>query len=330
MTGDRGLDGRNAAGAPFPRRSRKPWAIAGGVVGGWLLLYLVAGSAVAATLLLVAFAAATAVAVLFLRSMGVTRGHPWIRRLESRPWRDGQAVLRAAVNHLCDVFVITPSGALFAPTSVEIQLNPGDLASLCDRMEYGVLVASVTEVYEDQVARCGARYPTPERPEVYVVADPRIPRGRYRFLHGNQATAADGAAPVPDGDGWEWREPEPALTSLDARTVVDAGPVTVREKAMPRVPVLRLITGDMVAQTQMTGARAGRGSVEMVLPNVSTISRKHARFSYADGHWFVTNLGMNGLTVNGSPAADQHPLSDGDTIRWGSRPDAVVSRVEIG
>jgi hypothetical protein len=45
----------------------------------------------------------------------------------------------------------------------------------------------------------------------------------------------------------------------------------------------------------------------------------------------VTNLGINGLTVNGAPtAATEHPLSDGDTIGWGSRPDALVSRVEIG
>jgi hypothetical protein len=34
--------------------------------------------------------------------------------------------------------------------------------------------------------------------------------------------------------------------------------------------------------------------------------------------------------VNGTPAWADHPLSDGDTIRWGSRPDAVTSRVEIG
>ena len=36
------------------------------------------------------------------------------------------------------------------------------------------------------------------------------------------------------------------------------------------------------------------------------------------------------LTVNGTPAEAEHPLSDGDTIRWGSRTDALVSRVEIG
>ena len=44
----------------------------------------------------------------------------------------------------------------------------------------------------------------------------------------------------------------------------------------------------------------------------------------------MTNLGRNGLSVNGTPVATEHPLSDGDTIRWGSRPDALVSRVEIG
>jgi pSer/pThr/pTyr-binding forkhead associated (FHA) protein len=102
------------------------------------------------------------------------------------------------------------------------------------------------------------------------------------------------------------------------------------ENTVPPVPVLRLITGDLVAQTRMTGAEAGRGSVDLVLPNVSTISRKHARFAFSEGRWWVTNLGMNGLTVNGTPAETEQPLTDGDTIRWGSRPDAVASRVEIG
>jgi pSer/pThr/pTyr-binding forkhead associated (FHA) protein len=131
-------------------------------------------------------------------------------------------------------------------------------------------------------------------------------------------------------DGWMRHEPDPAITTVDARTVVDAGTVTVMEKAVPPVPVLRLVTGDSVTQTRMTGARAGRGSVELVLPNIPTVSREHARFAFADGRWFVTNLGMNGLTVNGVPAAAEHPLSDGDTIAWGSQPDALVSRVEIG
>jgi hypothetical protein len=352
MTQDRGLGGRKAARAPFPQRSRKRWSVAGGVVAVWLVLYLIAGSVLSATMLLVAFAATGAIAALFLRSMGVTRDHPRIRQLASRPWRDGQAVLQVAMSHLRDVFVITPSGSLFAPTSVEIQMNPEDLASLCDRIELSVVIASVTEAYTDQVVRYGARFATSERAEAYVVADERIPRGRYRLRQGRPATATAQhempdasyymspepefayAAPryADDGsDGWVWREHEPALTTVDARAVVDDGPVTVLEKTTaPPVPVLRLVTGDSVAQTQLTGARAGRGSVELVLPNVPTISREHARFEFSEGRWWVTNLGMNGLAVNGAPVETEHPLSDGDAIRWGSRPDALVSRVEIG
>ena len=130
MTQDRGIDSRKPARAPFPPRSRRRWALAGGSAAAWLVFYLIAGSVISATLLLVAFAATAAVAIVFLRSMGVTRDHPWIRQLASRPWRDGQDVLRAAMNHLPDVFVVAPSGALFAPNVVEIQLNPGDFASL--------------------------------------------------------------------------------------------------------------------------------------------------------------------------------------------------------
>ena len=270
--------------------------------------------------------------------MGITRNHPWIRRLASRPWRDGQAVLRMAVSHLPDVFVITPSGALFAPNVVELGMNPEDLVSLCDRIELSVVTASVTEAYADLVSRYGAQFATPERAEVYVVGDEGIPQGRYRLQHGHPASAAaarEFAYAVPqrsdaDSDEWEWREPDPAITTVEGRTMVDIGMATVLEKTFAAVPVLRLVTGRVVAQTRMTGARAGRGSVELILPDVPTISREHARFAFSQGHWCVTNLGRNGLTVNGAPVATEHPLSDGDTIRWGSRPDAVVSRVEIG
>jgi FHA domain len=359
MTQDRGPDGRKAARAPFPRRSRRRWTVVGGVAAAWLVLYLIAGSALSATMLLVAFAATGAIAALFLRSMGVTRDHPRIRQLASLPWRDGQAVLRVAMRHLHDVFVITPSGSLFAPNSVEIQMNPEDLVSLCDQMELAVVIASVTEVYEEQVVRYGARFATPERAEVYVVADEWVPRGRYRLRQGHPATAAaqrempDAShyempdvshymSPAPEfayagpqsadggSDEWVWREHDPALTMVDARPAADNGTTTVLEKTFTPVPVLRLITGDSVAETRMTGARAGRGSVELALPNVPTISREHARFAFSEGRWCVTNLGINGLTVNGAPAETEHPLSDGDAIRWGSRPDALLSRVEIG
>ena len=101
------------------------------------------------------------------------------------------------------------------------------------------------------------------------------------------------------------------------------------ERSLASVPVLRLVTGSSVAQTMMSGARAGRGSVELVLPDVPTVSREHARFTFSDGRWWITNQGRNGLTLNGAPVAGEQPLSDGDAIRWGTRPDALLSRVEI-
>jgi pSer/pThr/pTyr-binding forkhead associated (FHA) protein len=94
--------------------------------------------------------------------------------------------------------------------------------------------------------------------------------------------------------------------------------------------VLRLVTGTSVAETRISGARAGRGPVELMLPDVLTVSREHATFTFCDGRWWVTNQGRNGLTLNGAPVAGEQPLADGDTIRWGAGPDALVSRVKIG
>jgi hypothetical protein len=243
------------------------------------------------------------------------------------------------MRHLADVFLVTPSGALLAPNLVELQLHPDDLDSLCDRMELGVISASVTEVYREQVTKYGARLAGAGGAEVYVIATGSVPPGRYRLRQGDpvgidaQSHHYPNAAPewaystpqhaYAESGGHGWGRPDPDLT-------VGGGMVTIMEPSLAPVPVLRLVTGSSVAETRMSGARAGRGPVELVLPDVLTVSREHATFTFSDGRWWITNQGRNGLTLNGAPVAGEQPLSDGDTIRWGARSDAPLSRVEIG
>jgi predicted component of type VI protein secretion system len=122
-----------------------------------------------------------------------------------------------------------------------------------------------------------------------------------------------------------------------SRTLVDvaasptAGTDSPTVAALAPVPLLRLVTKGHVAQTRVSGARAGRGEdTDLMLPAEPTVSRVHAEFTFTDGRWHVTNTGRNGLTLNGVPLAGQHPIRDGDTIGWGRQPGAMVSRVEIG
>jgi len=248
-------EGRDAARRPvrasLRQRSRRRWAITGGVAVGWVVLEIVTGSAVSATVLLVIIAGLGAAATGGLRALGVTRDHPWLRRLASRPWRDGEDVLKVAQPDLADVW-------------------------------YG------------QAA----------------------PEFAPEFAH---ATPQHGYA----GPGRRvWPGPDSGLT-------IAGDMVTISEESLAPVPVLRLVTGSSVAETTTSGARAGRGPVELVLPGVPTVSREHARFTYSDGRWWITNQGRNGLTLNGAAVAGEQPLSDGDAIRWGARPDALLSRVEI-
>ncbi len=352
------IDSREAAPrparAPMTRRTRQRWAIAGGVVAGWLIALRLTGTALGATVLLVAVAGLGAASVAGLRAMGVTRDHPWLQRISARPWRGGQDVLKVAMRHLPEVFVVTPSGALIAPDVVELQMNPADLAALRDLMGLDVVSDSLTEVYEHQVAKAGARLAGPARPEVYVVPNGLLPQGRYHLQRGvpvmarppadrwnlpgerepapaeRQYTRVDqeypAPAPAPAGAGYGGR---PRADVAPGRTVMD-GLATIMEQIGPAIPPLRLVTGAAVAQTTVSGARAGRGPVELVLPEVPTVSRVHAIFTFAADHWWVTNQGSNGLTVNGAPVTGKHPLSDGDTIRWGKSKEAPLSRVEIG
>jgi FHA domain len=341
MTGGREA-ARRPTRAPLRPRNRRRWAVAGGAAACWLVLEVVTGSIVSATVVLVVIAALAAAGVSGLRALGITRDHPWIQRIASRPWRDGEDVLRVAMRHLADVFVVTPNGALLAPNLVELQLNPDDLGSLRERMELGVISESMTDVYREQVTSHGARLAGAGQAEVYVIAAGSVPPGRYRLRQGDPVSVD--AQPGHYADHYPKAAPEWAYSTPkhvyaesgqnaprkpDLDLTAGGGMVTIMEQGAAPVPMLRLVTGSSVAETRMSGARAGRGSVELVLPDVLTVSREHATFTFSDGHWWITNQGRNGITLNGAPVAGEQPLSDGDTIRWGARPDALQSRVEI-
>jgi len=312
--------------------------VAAGATVCWVILLSMTGSAIGATLLLAVLTVLGIVSVLLLRSLGVTGDHPWIRQLAARPWRDGRDVLHLATRHLSDVFVVTPHGSVYAPDLVELRMNPVDLASSREWTAIEVVSVSVTEAYEDQVAKRGARFVGSGQPQVYIVPDDSIPQGRYSLRRGVPASDRYSADPwdLPDEPEFQFAPvaQESPATSADpvvdsGRTIMD-GMATVMEQIRPPVPVLRLVTGSWVTETSMSGARAGRGPVELELPYAPTVSRVHARFRFSDGCWRVTNEGMNGLTVNGVPVSGEQPVGDGDSIRWGKSADAPVSLVEIG
>src|SRR5438552_2033799 len=271
------------ARAPLRQRSRRRWAVAGGVAAGWLVLEVMTGSAVSATLVLVAVAALGGASLAGLRALGITRDHPWLQQMASRPWRDGQDVLRIAMRHLPDVFVVTPSGSLLAPAVVELQLNPADLDSLAERMELAVISSSLTEVYEEQVAAYQARRAAPGRAQVYGTASGSVPPGRYRPRQGDPVRAAT----RPDLAESSYAHAVPELAHAGRRRAytgpvspvwqdpgplsptVAAGGTTVLEQSVPPVPVLRLITGSSVVETRTSGARAGRGRGRHAAPGAA-------------------------------------------------------------
>jgi hypothetical protein len=202
---------------------------------------------------------------------------------------------------------------------------------------------------------------------VRVAGDPDVLAGRYRLRQGRlvgaahamsavsgdtaqagyaaDAVQAAGAGPAAAG-GFGFRAAEArTFQASDGRTLDsgDGGPHTdgggaralptdlLTVGAVSAVPLLRLVTGGSAAETRLSGARAGRGTaVELLLPEELTVSRVHAKFIFRDGQWRVTGLGRNGLMVNEMPVRGEQVVRDGDLIRWGSQPEALVSRVQIG
>jgi FHA domain len=394
--------------APLQARSRRRWVMAAGIAGLWLVLLAGSGSVIASLVLLFLLGAIGAGLVVVLRVYGFGRDHPWFHRAASRPWRDGRDVLRAALRHLPEVFIVTPQGSLLAPNAVELRMNPADVESLADLIDLSLVNASAAEAYAAEVAAHSARVVSNVPLEVCVVADPEVPAGRYRLRQravpgamsqaaGLDAAALDGGwdggwhgawhggpaggpapgrpidpagsavpagsadpgcaaypvgAPAPAGVPVQAGAPAPAGAPLpagpaysvsagvgpfrDGRTRSElavapaslTGAATVTEAAL--TPLLRLITNGTVAETRVSGARAGRGGgVELQLPGEPTVSRVHATFTCTGGQWRITVLGRNGVLLNGTPLATEHIIRDGDSIRWGQQAGAPVSAVVI-
>jgi len=109
-----------------------------------------------------------------------------------------------------------------------------------------------------------------------------------------------------------------------------ASGVAVADRALAPNPLLRLVMGEYVTQTRVSGARAGRGfGTELTLPDEPTVSRVHATFTCDGGLWRISGTGRNGLALNGIVLAGEEIIRDGDFIRWGLRADALSSRVQI-
>jgi len=327
---------------PLHGRSRRRWLLAAGVATVWLVL----------------LGAVAAGVVVVLRAYGFGRDHPWVHHAASRPWRDGRDVLRVALRHFSEVFIVTPQGSLLAPNAVELRMNPDDIESLAELIDLSVVNASAAEAYAAEVAASSARVAANVPLEVCVVADPAVPPGRYRLRQraAPRATspAADPATVVePGGAAYRAGAAGPAEGAYpvggvhavsagvgpfrDGRTrselamapAVTAGAATVTESAL--APVLRLITNGEVAETRVCGARAGRsGAVELQLPEDPTVSRVHATFTCTGGEWRITVLGRNGALLNGTPLTTEHVVRNGDAIRWGQQSSAPVSAVVIG
>jgi hypothetical protein len=369
--------------APLQARSRRRWLLAAGIGGLWLVFLMGSGSLVAGTTLLFLLGAVAVGVVVVLRLFGFSRDHPWFHHAASRPWRDGRDVLRVALCHLSEVFIVTPQGSLLAPNAVELRMNPADIESLAELIDLSLVNASAAEAYAAEVAAHSARVVSNVPLEVGVVADAAVPPGRYRLrqrsslaamtLDADPFTSADpvcaaypagasgpvsvagpvgahgplGApgpvsAPAPVSAPSLAEGAYPVMTAgvgpfRDGRTRSDlavaptfmTGAATVTEPAL--TPLLRLITNGAVAETRVSGARAGRGkAVELQLPGEPTVSRVHATFTCTGGEWRITVLGRNGVLLNGAPPTSEHVIRNGDSIRWGQQSSAPVSAVVIG
>ncbi len=314
---------------PPQQRNRRRWAVVAGIAALWAFFAYSAGSLIAGTILMVLIAVAVILLAVALRCLGIDRDHPWLRRLAARQRRD---VADPAVQ---------PGGYLPEPGMPE----PDRSAGPSQPADSFFAQAHGGRAYADP-ARSDWAYGVPAAADparsdwaygVPAAADPARSDWAYGVPAAADPARFDRAYPAPAAADPARFDPayaapaahDPArLDPAAARTVVSDFATVV---ALNPVPPLRLVTNGAVTETRVSGARAGRArEAELRLPEEPTVSRAHAEFTFSDGQWHITNLGLNGATLNGTPVTGQHAISDGDSIGWGTQPGALVSRVEIG
>jgi hypothetical protein len=319
-------------------RRRKRWtavstAAGSAAIGSWLAIPSGVDSVPLAALSLLVIGALAAASFTALRWMDTEATHPWVRRMAARPWRDGRDVLNLALRGLPEVFMLMPGNVLLAPAAVELLMNPADLSTLTELIDIEAVNSNAAECYEVEVDAYAAQLTGDGPVKVRLTGDSRIPLGRYRLRRDQRRM---GAHPVSrlrtHADDGPARD--------DLAEVAHAGPGSfipedrtgsTMEQPGAGPPPLRLVTNGSARETQVSGARAGRGwNVELQLPEDVTISREHAMFIYARGQWWVTNLGRNGLALNGTPLSGERVVRSGDSISWGCQDGALMSRVEVG
>ena len=245
--------------------------------------------------------AVTVGCIVALRSLGFDRNHPWVQLIPTRPWRSGEAVLRIALRHLPEALIIAPNGSRVAPNSVELRMNPDDLFALAESLDMEFINSSATEVYQEMLSKGGIRTALEGPVQVRVVGDPSVPIGRYDL--GSARLRKPGV--LGRGPKVAARRTGPWGRRSQAGSGADYS--TLRTPAF--FPLLRLITEGCVAETSVSGARAGRSrKLELTLPADPSVSRVHAEFTYDKGQWWITNLGRNGIVLNGTRCT-QHTCS---------------------
>jgi len=221
--------------APLQARSRRRWLLVAGIALLWLVFVMGSGSLVLATTLLLLLGTVGGGVVVVLRLFGFGRDHPWFQHAASRPWRDGRDVLRVALRHLPEVFIVTPQGSLLAPNAVELRMNPADIESLADLIDLNLVNASAAEAYAAEVAAHSARVVSNVPLEVGVVADVAVPPGRYRLRQRSSLGAMTMAAdPVATCSGADTSGVAPFI---GADPFTGADPVTSVEPACAAYPV---------------------------------------------------------------------------------------------
>ena len=209
------------------------------------------------------------------------------------------------------------------PNRFRVHLNRLDLEAFGD---FSVSLAA--ELADGALAFARShRYSLVDRPQVDLVADPRVPPGEIRVMA--RFEDPDPSSRLPAGEPAAEGAPDGDTSSGAQHTRTMVFQVPVVEGPVARLREIR--PDGTQREIDLDGAllTIGRGSDNGLVIHDSRISRHHARLQARRGTLVLTDLGStNGSRVNGE-RVDEVVLGEGDKIELGDTV-LVVESVSTG
>lgn len=300
-------------------------------MGFWVVCVFLAGS-ILGTLLFVVLTLVAVTARFVFGPVSQSPVHPALLRLRSRPWRDWEETLDVIADRLDTSAVIrtTLDGRRVAAWLVIATIDTKTLNTVATKIGLAMAEQELTGQYIKVIQTSGATLSEAVPPQVVLHGDAQLPLGAVTVTGdfrppAGQVSSTSRTADFGRGAG---------ARRIPTRNFGDE-PTAQHSASSDVLGSLCLVLADGSLRfdpergVEITVGKSPQCTVTLSGGDTDYTSRVHAKLTWQDGAWLLTDVSSNGTKVNGTRVIGPVPLRSDDVIAFGTRRDSPSAVVRI-